>query len=335
MDQRLSAAGVPPPLSQNALVPRPSESCLAGETPAPLHILYRGPLPSCNYSCGYCPFAKHRASDTELVADRSALTRFCQWVSAQQRQLQIFFTPWGEALVHDWYRAAMIDLGRLPQVARIVAQTNLSCRLDWIDECRAERTAFWCSYHPSQTRRERFLQQCGRLEAAGLRYSVGIVGLREHFAEAVGVRRALPRRVYLWVNAYKDVPDYYTDDEIAGWERIDPHFRWNTVRHASRGQDCRTGASVISVDGDGTVRRCHFVPQALGNLYDPDFRLPGARPCPNETCGCHIGYVHLEPLGLERVFASGILERIPAGFCWSQPEALAVTDILAPEGRLR
>ena len=27
-----------------------------------LSILYRGPLSSCNYACGYCPFAKRRAS---------------------------------------------------------------------------------------------------------------------------------------------------------------------------------------------------------------------------------------------------------------------------------
>ena len=191
-------------------------------------------------------------------------------------------------------------------------QTNLSCRLDWLGDCDRDRTAFWCSYHPSQVRRERFLEQCGRLTAAGLRYSVGVVGLREHLDEARAMRRLLPPHVYLWINAYKDVPDYYSSGEIAAWEEIDPHFRWNTIRHASRGRTCRTGGAAISVDGDGTVRRCHFVSQPLGNLYDPAFQLPGASACPNATCGCHIGYIYLEDLQLDRVFAGGMLERIPA-----------------------
>lgn len=49
--------------------------------------------------------------------------------------------------------------------------------------------------------------------------------------------------------------------------------------------------------------------------YDGSFRAaPAPRPCPLDTCDCHIGYVHLEPLGLYDTFAGGILERIPALF---------------------
>jgi hypothetical protein len=72
------------------------------------------------------------------------------------------------------------------------------------------------------------------------------------------------------------------------------------------------------VDGEGTVRRCHFVPAVLGNLYDGSY-LPALRrrPCPLDVCDCHIGYVHLEPLGLDEVFAGGVLERIPSA--WPAP----------------
>jgi hypothetical protein len=71
----------------------------------------------------------------------------------------------------------------------------------------------------------------------------------------------------------------------------------------------------VSVDGDGTVRRCHFVRDPIGNLYDPGFDACLAeRPCPNETCGCHIGYVHLDRLGLYDTFRGGVLERIPLGY---------------------
>jgi len=64
--------------------------------------------------------------------------------------------------------------------------------------------------------------------------------------------------------------------------------------------------------GDGTVRRCHFIPTPLGNLYDGSYRAALRRGgCTNATCDCHIGYVHLKRLPLYDVFAGGILERIP------------------------
>src|SRR5690606_24541191 len=70
-----------------------------------LTILYRGTLSSCNYDCPYCPFAKHWESPAELAADRRGLARFVDWVSARtDDRLALFFTPWGEALVRQWYR---------------------------------------------------------------------------------------------------------------------------------------------------------------------------------------------------------------------------------------
>ena len=74
---------------------------------------------------------------------------------------------------------------------------------------------------------------------------------------------------------------------------------------------------MISVDGDGTIRRCHFVREPIGNLYDPGFEAALVeRPCPSATCSCHIGYVHLDAVGLYPAFAGGILERIPAAPIW-------------------
>ena len=61
------------------------------------------------------------------------------------------------------------------------------------------------------------------------------------------------------------------------------------------------------------MRRCHFVPTRLGNLYDGSYLTAlGPRPCENAFCDCHIGYVHLKRLSLDEVFGNGILERIPA-----------------------
>lgn len=41
-------------------------------------ILYRGSLKSCNYSCSYCPFSKHRMSERELQKDRQQWNFFVE-----------------------------------------------------------------------------------------------------------------------------------------------------------------------------------------------------------------------------------------------------------------
>ena len=280
-----------------------------------LAILYRGPLASCNYDCGYCPFAKRRDTRSQLAADRTALARFTDWVGRNPDgdRLSVLFTPWGEGLTRSWYRDALVGLSRLAHVERVAIQTNLACRLEWLAEADRGAVALWATYHPGQVRRATFLSRCATLREMGVRFSVGIVGLPEHLAEARAVRAELPAEVYLWVNAAEG--RRYTAEEEAGWTAIDPHFGFSVRPHLAAGRSCRAGESVISVRGDGEVRRCHFVPAPLGNLYDGSYRRRlRPRACPNAVCDCHIGYVHLETLPLYGVFAGGVLERIPAGW---------------------
>jgi hypothetical protein len=276
-----------------------------------LTILYRGPLASCDYDCPYCPFAKRRDNPTTLRADRAALERFCDWVAAHPGEIAVLFTPWGEGLVRSWYRRAIVRLSHLPNVRRVAIQTNLSCRTGWLDDANRDVVALWCTYHPGQTPQDRFLAKTNELADMGVRFSVGVVGLPEHADSARTIREALPVHVYLWVNAAEG--HTYSDDEASEWEAIDPLFGFSRHPHRSIGVGCRTGESVISVDGDGTVRRCHFVDEVLGNLYDGSY-ADGLRPraCPLLQCDCHIGYVHLESLPLYDVFAGGVLERIPS-----------------------
>lgn len=276
-----------------------------------LTVLYRGPLASCDYDCPYCPFAKRRDSTAQLRADRAALDRFTTWARDEaDHRLSVLFTPWGEGLVRSWYRRALVDLSHAPHIDRVAIQTNLSCRTDWLDGADLDTVALWCTYHPGQTPYDRFLGKTRRLAELGVRYSVGIVGLPEHLEHARRLRAELPDHVYLWVNAAEG--HTYTDDEAALWTGLDPLFPYSRRPHRSAGMPCRTGESVVSVDGDGTVRRCHFVPAELGNLYDGSYREALApRPCPLAVCDCHIGYVHLETLPLYDVFAGGVLERVP------------------------
>ena len=281
--------------------------------PLNLSILYRGTLSSCNYDCPYCPFAKHWESPEQLRSDRGGLARFCDWVASRTNdQIAVFFTPWGEALVRHWYRNAIVELSRLSHVSKVAVQTNLSCTLDWLRRANAEKLGLWCTYHPGQTTRASFLRQCRQLDLLGVRYSVGCVGLRQHLFEIETLRRELPDKTYLWINAYKSQSQYYDQPLLEAFERIDALFPINNTRHRSRGLACRTGQGAITVDSRGDVRRCHFVHEIIGNIYDDKVEeLLVPRLCPNNSCGCHIGYVHLEHLQLDGVFGDGILERIP------------------------
>lgn len=295
-----------------------------------LSILYRGPLASCDYDCGYCPFAKRRDSPETLRADREAMERFVGWVAGQSGdRINVLFTPWGEGLTRSWYRRALVELSRVDHVGEVAIQTNLSSRVGWTEEADLGSLALWCTYHPDQVPYERFLGRCGELRQRGVRFSVGIVGLPEHLEAARRLRAELHAEVYLWVNAAEGYT--YEDGEAALWSEIDPLFAVSRFPHPSRGHACRAGETAISVNGDGEVYRCHFVSRSdpaerIGNLYDGSYRA-ALRPrlCPVTQCDCHIGYVHMPELGLYETFAGGVLSRIPAGVPPVSP-LLAITS---------
>jgi len=280
--------------------------------PVSLSILYRGPLSSCNYGCAYCPFAKHHETDEEHAADAKALERFVSWCEGWQKPLRVFFTPWGEALTQRRYQEAISRLSKLEHVEKVAVQTNLSARLDFLETCVASKVGVWATYHPEWVKEDRFLAQCQRLLDAKVSFSVGVVGFPRLRPALESLRARLPSEVYVWVNAVKSTDAGYSEADLAHFTQVDPLFPMNNVRHPSLGRACAGGHTVISVDGDGVVRSCHFIREPLGNLYAADFEsVLKPRACSAESCGCHIGYVHLDYLGLGQVFGSGILERSP------------------------
>ncbi len=284
-----------------------------------LTILYRGPLSSCNYDCHYCPFAKRHESAEELQADRDALEKFVDWaVKNRDRSLSVFFTPWGEALTRRWYHTAIQELSRCDHIVKIAVQTNLSWSLDWLNDCDRSKLGFWCTYHPTQVARKEFLSRCEQLRTLGVSHSVGMVAIPTDYDEIELMRSELPNDTYLWLNAY-DVGGgqkyQYSAFELSRMLRVDPHFCTNVTDHESLGRFCNAGTTVFSVNGDGTVRRCHFVKAALGNLYDPNWAFPTElTTCPNQVCGCHIGYIHMPHLHLDRIYGRGLLERVPTNY---------------------
>lgn len=276
-----------------------------------IDILWRGPLSSCNYDCPYCPFRKRPIDREELARDAIALERFLGWVASQSRPLSVFFTPWGEALVHRHYQEAVARLCDAPHVRRVAIQTNLSAHLGFLSRCVPGKVGLWSTFHPGEVSRRRFVAKVLEAYAAGARVSAGVVGKLEHIEEIEAIRAELPDEIYVWINAMRGV--HYPDEIRARLHRVDPLFAVNLARpYPSLGRPCRAGEEAISVDGDGTVRRCHFVDEVLGNLYRDDLAsMLAPRTCPRETCDCHIGYIHMPELRQREVYGEGLLERIP------------------------
>lgn len=280
-----------------------------------LTILYRGPLSSCNYACNYCPFAKREETDEELETDRAALERFLTWTRSFNGTLSVFFTPWGEALVRGWYRDALATLSQQENIRRTSIQTNLSAGPAWLERANPSKVGIWATWHPTETPLERFLPRVLAYRSRGVSLSVGVVGFREHFEGIQALRSALPEDIYLWINANKREQNYYAEKDKEFLRSIDPHFAFNETAHETFGALCHAGHTVLSVRGDGTAQRCHFIATPLGNLYEPGF-LATLRPspCSNQQCGCHIGYVHLERLHMYELFGEGVMERVPRDF---------------------
>ena len=278
-----------------------------------LKILYRGSLISCNYGCEYCPFAKRQQTAAELNLDKQQLQRFVSRISQYpQHQFSILFTPWGEALIHKHYQQALVNLTQLFHVNKVAIQTNLSCNLDWVEDCNKDSLALWATFHPEWVSRQSYVSQCLELDKRGVRFSAGVVGFPQYKNEIAALRQELPSHIYLWINAVKKQLPQLSPSDRKFFESIDPLYHLNTHHYPSLGRSCRAGKSVISVDGEGTIRRCHFIKESIGNIYHQNWEEAlQERDCSNQNCHCHIGYVHLDYLELDKVFGDGILERIP------------------------
>ncbi len=280
-------------------------------------ILYRGSLSSCNYGCDYCPFAKTKNTRAELAKDAQELEQFVAWVKSRKEKIGILFTPWGEGLIRKYYQAAMTELSHLPNVTKVTIQTNLTCSTKWMEQVNKEKFALWTTFHPTQTSIEKFAHKCQELDHLNIKYSAGFVAFKEDISILEALRQAINPAVYVWANAYKRIPNYYTKEEIERIEQVDPLFRYNTQYHASLGESCRAGNTTFSVDGDGNMTRCHFIKESIGNIYESDLsQVLKPTPCTNATCGCHIGYVHLDKLNLAATYENSILERIPKEEFW-------------------
>jgi hypothetical protein len=118
-----------------------------------------------------------------------------------------------------------------------------------MDQANPDRLAVWATFHPEWSSLEHFIEKCEFLHDRGFGFSVGVVGFPQFKQEIATLRQRLPQTIYLWINAVKaELPQLAASDR-AFFQSIDPLYELNTQHYPSLGKSCRTGSSVISVDG--------------------------------------------------------------------------------------
>ena len=262
------------------------------------HLYYRGQLRSCNYSCGYCPFSKHKISQRELLQDAEALKRFTVFLTqGRVGCVSVLMTPYGEALIHDYYWRALAQLTASPFILAAGCQTNLSFAvedmLEIFQQCggQIERLRLWCTFHGAMTTVEDFAEQCRRLTECGIAYSVGAVGEPSQLAQLKKLRASLPEEIYLWINRMEGLKRAYTPEQREAFKAIDPYFDLELSGPSADMNRCSGGRQSLLVRGDGQCLACHISGVKLGNLYTGDWREQGAQTnCRAKRCHCQLAY---------------------------------------------
>lgn len=218
-------------------------------------IYYRGKLNSCNYTCSYCPFGK-KSHLTATTQDEQAWNRFItaieQWKGGP---LQLFIIPYGEALIHRYYRKGIIHLAALPQVAGISCQTNLSFSADeWLDEFPAtpaliSKIKIWASFHPEMTSVESFVRRLHTLYNAGIQVCAGAVGNPMAKSVLSDLRNALLPDIYLFINAMQGLKSPLSVEDIRFFTQLDNLFEYDLKTLRLNGLSVREGEVVVLLIG--------------------------------------------------------------------------------------
>lgn len=276
---------------------------------------YRNYLRYCNYKCSYCPFSKYKLNKDELKKDKLYFEKFIDFLKRSTDKFRIFIAPRGEILNFDHYKSGISFLSNLDNILEIVVQTNLSGNLDWIKYVNKDKVLLWTTFHPNETRLEEFFENIKFLNREKIKFSVGIVGVHENFEMILKLKEKINSlkndKPYLWINAYKDEKDYYSEDDIKFLTKADEFFEINLKNYRSKGCECRTGESVFWIEYNGTLHRCWQDKRKLGNIFcgSPD-EIKNTKECRYLRCTCYIGYINLRELQLEKVYKKSLLGRM-------------------------
>lgn len=271
---------------------------------------YRGSLKSCNYTCYYCPFSKKKATSEEINRDRKELADFFINLDNSSKK-NIFITPYGEALIHKYYREEIEKNILRDDIENIGIQTNLSLDVvSWLEGMKStnlplDKINLWITCHFEQTDYKKFLSKINHIYR-DINISVGVVGIPEDYDKILKLRKDLPREVYLWINEYSKIMGEYSQDLIEKFQSIDPIFyRKNEIDFS---KSCSCGGESFFVEGSGKVKLCNRNPRILGNFYKKSyFQRKG---CTKKNCDCYLTFSKFDS-DVFNFFGSKKFYRIP------------------------
>ncbi len=287
-------------------------------------IFYRGYLTSCNYACHYCPFSKRKMTKGQIEKDEKALWNFIDHMKQEKEKHAVQIVPYGEALVHEYYWRGLAELSQIAMEEYTGCQTNLSFSVEKMlgiyekYKGRKEKLRLWCTFHPSMTTVEEFVEQCQKLEKAGVSFCVGMVGNPEKIPTLLKLRKRLPDSVYVWVNKMEGRKKAYTMEEVEVFQKVDPYFFLQLEHRKADLQKC--GHSVF-YEADGSKYFCNLHAAAKGASQTEG--------CGRSECNCYLAYSNRKDIEELLFFQPYPAFRIP-----SYPKAifLDVDGTIVPEG---
>lgn len=281
------------------------------------NIYYRGLLSSCNYSCTYCCFAKSKPDKTELSRDKECLKRFCDFIDTTEfkNEVSIFFTPYGEGLVHDHYVEAIGKLAINPKCKYVSCQTNLSFNeYEFLEKLRAlkvdlSKVKLWASCHPEMVSIDKFVDKVKLLKAS-IDLCVGIVAIPGALENVFEFRKQLPKDVYMWINAKEREKTRYTESEVKSLIEVDPLFYNELKRNKVQNSCCNAGSDSVFIRANGDVFACHINKNRMFNIYTNQSVVEPFK-CDKRFCDCYLSYSNRYDLELERYFGEYTPIRVP------------------------
>jgi len=281
------------------------------------NIYYRGLLSSCNYSCSYCCFARKKPGKTELIKDEESLKKFCDFIDNTEfkNKVSIFFTPYGEGLIHDYYVEAVGRLAANPKCKYISCQTNLSFdAFKFLEKLKAlkadlSKVKLWASFHPEMVSVDEFVYKVKQLKTC-IDLCAGIVAIPGDLGYVFELRRKLPKDVYLWINAKEREETRYTKSEVISLMEVDPLFCNELQRHRVRDSCCSAGVSSVFIRANGDVFPCHLNKNRLLNIYKEQNPVESFK-CDRKFCDCYLSYSNRIDLDVGKYFGEYTYIRLP------------------------
>lgn len=260
------------------------------------NIYYRGILSSCNYSCSYCPFAKRKSNQAELKKDFQQLNRFYREIenTTFDKPVGIFFTPYGEALIHNYYIEMMAKLSKLKSIKYVSCQTNFSFDIDKFlglikeNDGDLSKIKLWATYHSEMIDPEIFSNKA-KIISEHIDISVGMVAIPGKSDEVVEFREVLSQNIYLWINGKAREKSRYTKKEIDKLINVDPLFGSELFRHKVEKNCCTSGVESIFIEANGDIYPCNINKNKLGNFYESKISWKEVS-CKRRICDCFLAY---------------------------------------------